>query len=531
MTLQLSSMPYIPGLFEDEREALGELLELLEQKKRRNFLRSKYYDSKQTVRHLGIAIPPQLQTVETVVGWPAKAVHSIDNRTELDGFVVPGGSWSDFGVDVIWDENHLALEASQGHVSAFKYGVTFVAVLKGGDGEPDVVVRPLSAMSSAARWDAVRRRVRDAISITGTNESGEVTEFILFTAAAVITCRRSTGGWEEPERSPHPLERAPVAVLPYKPDLEHPFGKSRISRAVMSITDRAVRSLLRMEVSAEFYSAPQRYVLGADDEAFIGPDGEPRTGWEVTIGKMLALGVNDDDEKPSVGQFPQMTMQPHMDMVRSDAALFAGETGIPVASLGIIHDNPSSDAAMHTAYLDLNKDAERAHIPFGIGWVDAMKMAVMTRDGLSEAPAGMKLMRAKFRDPSTPTRQAAAAAAVAEASVLPWITESEVFLERLGYDQTEIERLIADRRRAGASSRIQQLVEAAQGVQQTAGTTPPPRGEDELTAANVMKAKADALGVLRRAGVDADDAARLARLDVKKFIPGQPITIKAPSEE
>lgn len=53
---------------------------------------------------------------------------------------------------------------------------------------------------------------------------------------------------------------------------------------------------------------------------------------------------------------------------------------------------------------------------------------------------------------------------------------------------------------------------------------------DELTQSQVLKAKSDALGVLRRAGVDADDAARLAGLDVKKFIPGNPITIKSADE-
>lgn len=523
MTLLLSTMPNVIGLTDIERGALAELLEMLEQKKVRNLLRSKYYDAKQTVRHLGIAIPPQLQTVETVIGWPAKAVNALDNRTELDGFVVPGGSWSDFGLDVIWDDNRLALEASQAHVSAFKYAVTFVAVLAGDGDEPAVVVRPLSAMSSSARWDSVRRRVSDALSVTGVDDAGVVSEFILFTSEAVVTCTREASLWKV-DRRPHQLGRAPVAVLPYKPDLEHPFGKSRISRAVMSITDRAVRSLLRMEVSAEFYSAPQRYVLGADEEAFVGPDGEPRTGWEVTVGKLLALGVNDEDKNPTVGQFPQMTMQPHMDMVRSDAALFAGETGIPVASLGIIHDNPSSDAAMHTAYLDLNKDAERAHVPFGMGWVDAMKMAVMIRDNLSAVPDGMRLMRAKFRDPSTPTRQAAAAAAVQEASVLPWITESEVFLERLGYDQTEIERLLADKRRAGVSQLVDQL---RGGVDAPAA----PEGEDEVNAANVLKAKSEALGILRRAGVEADAAARLAGLEGVTFIPGQPITIKQPESE
>lgn len=529
MILQQVTLPVVPGLEPEERAAFGALVDLVTKKQIRNRLRSKYYDSKQVVRHLGIAIPPQLESIETVIGWPAKAVNALDHRTELEGFVIPGASWSDFGIDKIWSENKLALEASQAHVSAFKYAVTFIAVLAGGEGEPEVVVRPLSAMTSAARWDSVRRRVRDAISITGVGQAGEVTEFILYLDTAIVTCSCENGIWTV-ERAPHALGRAPIAALPYKPDLEHPFGKSRISRAVMSITDRAVRSLLRMEVSAEFYSAPQRYVLGADESAFTGPNGEPRTGWEVTLGKLLALPMNDDDEKPSVGQFPQLTMQPHMDMVRSDAALFAGETGIPVASLGIIHDNPSSDAAMHTAYLDLNKDAERAQIPFGIGWVDAMQMAVMIRDNTTEVPAALRMMRAKFRDPSTPTRQAAAAAAVAVAQVLPWITESEVFLEQIGYDQVEIERLLADKRRAGVAALTEQLRVGTSGEQATGGPL-----DDELKRAQIEKVNAEIqnirsgqLGVLRRAGVEAKNAAAQSGMPDLEFIPGEPITIKQP---
>lgn len=48
----------------------------------------------------------------------------------------------------------------------------------------------------------------------------------------------------------------------------------------------------------------------------------------------------------------------------------------------------------------------------------------------------------------------------------------------------------------------------------------------DLETAQIVKAQADALGVLRRAGVDAEDAATRSGLAGVKFIPGQPITIK-----
>lgn len=458
------SVGRITGLAEGERELVDDLLDRLSRKTTRNRLRTKYYDAKQTVRHLGISVPPQLETIETVLGWPAKSVDDLEQRIDLDGFVLRDGSWADYGLDVIWDENRLALEASQAHASALKYSVSFVAILAGGTSGPGVIVRPLSALSTIATWDSVRRQVKDALSVTGSDELGDIAEFILFTPEAVVTCAKVKGVWRVTERTAHVLGRTPVAALPFKPDMESPFGTSRISRAVMSITDRAVRSLLRMEVSAEFYSSPQRYVLGADEGAFTGPNGEARTGWETTLSKLLALQPNDDGENPTVGQFPQMTMQPHMDMVRSDAALFAGETGIPVNSLGIIHDQPASEAAMQTAYLPLVKTAERASVPFGIGWVDVMQMAVQVREGSSTVDEGLRGMRAKFRDPATSTRTEMANAAQVFVNTFPWASESDVTLEMFGVDQVDIDRLKTDRDRANAQSRLAELTEAVRGL-------------------------------------------------------------------
>lgn len=460
----------VPGLNEYERRVLPVLVQRLGKKQIRNLLRSKYYDSKQTVQHLGIAIPPHLQAIETVIGWPAKAVDDLEQRIDLDGFVIPGASWTDFGLDLIWDANRLDLEASQAHTSALKYAVSFVAVLAGdtSTGEPEVIIRPLSATSSTATWDPLRRRVQDALSVTDADEYG-VKEFILYTDVRIVTVRRNGAGWSV-EIRPHNLGRAPIAVLPFKPNLEHPFGTSRISRAVMSITDRAVRTLLRMEVSAEFYSAPQRYVLGAKESAFVDANGNTRTGWEAIIGKLLAIDADPETDKlPEVGQFPQLTMEPHMGMVRSDAAMFSGETGIPVDTLGIIHDNPSSATGVMARYQPLIKTAERAQVPFGLGWVDAAKLAVQVRDGLTEVPAELRLMKASFRPAHLITMGEASDAMLKQITALPWLAESTVALERLGYTQTEIERLLADKRRAGAGDRVAALVAAAQQARSTPG--------------------------------------------------------------
>jgi hypothetical protein len=427
-----------------------------------NDRRTRMFDGKYKARHLGIAVPQQLEKVETTLMWPAKAVEALESLINLEGYVIPDGTAADFRLDEIWRDNRLGIEATQAHVSALKYGVAFLAVVAGdsGRGEPAVVIRNLSPVSSTAIWDPVLRRVTAALTVISSarvNGVYQPTEFILFLDDRVITAGYDGAKWGIDER-PHGLKRCPIAVLPFKPSIEEPFGRSRITRGVMTITERVARTLLRMEISAEFNSAPQRAILGADEDAFVGPDGQLKSGWETTIGKLLVISRDDDGEIPTVQQFPQMTMQPHLDMIRSDAALFAGETNIPVSALGIIHENPASDAAMQSAYMALYSEAERSWEPFGAGWVEAMQMAVTIRDG--GLPAELLGLRAKWARVDTPTMAARGDFVAKQIAAFPWMAESDVALEESGYDQTTVDRLRTDRRRASAGNRLDALAAA-----------------------------------------------------------------------
>jgi len=435
-----------------------------------NDRRTEMFEGKYDARHLGIAVPPQLEKVETTLMWPAKAVEALESLINLEGFVVPAGTAADYGIDTIWRENRLGIEATQAHVSALKYGVSFLAVLAGdvSRGEPSIVIRNLSPVSSTAIWDPVLRRVTAALTIIASGSVRGVfqpTEYILFLEERVITARFDGLSWVI-EDVPHSLKRCPVTVLPFKPSVEEPFGRSRITRGVMTITERVARTLLRMEISAEFYSAPQRWLMGANEEIFQNADGTKRAGFSVQLDKMLAVGPDEDGVVPTTGQYAQLTMQPHMDMVRSDAALFSGETNIPVSALGIIHDNPASDAAMQSAYMALYGEAERAWEPFGAGWVDAMQMAIEIRDGSAE-PALLGL-RAKWSRVDTPTLAARGDFVQKQIIAFPWMAGSDVALEESGYDQTTIERLRIDRQRGTVTS----LVASIQGAASKASADP-----------------------------------------------------------
>ncbi len=459
------------GLDDVAQAALDACWAQLEAKRWINDRRTRMFDGKYKARHLGIAVPPQLEKVETTLMWPAKAVEALESLINLEGYVIPDGTSADFGLDAIWRENRLGIEATQAHVSALKYGVAFIAVVEGdaSRGEPGVVIRNLSPVSSTAIWDPILRRVTSALTVISSarvNGVFQPVDFILFLDDRVITATLVDNKWNVDER-PHDLRRCPIAVLPFKPSIEEPLGRSRITRGVMTITERVARTLLRMEISAEFFSAQQRYALGADEDSFVGANGEKKSGWEVTIGRMLVLGRDEDGNLPTVGQFPQTSMQPHVDMVRSDAALFAGETNIPVSALGIIHENPASDAAMQSAYMALYSEAERAWEPFGAGWVDAMQMAVTIRDG--GLPDELLGLRAKWARVDTPTMAARGDFIAKQIAAFPWMAESDVALEESGYDQTTVDRLRADRQRMQAADRLASVLSA---VKQPTQATP-----------------------------------------------------------
>ena len=371
--------PVIPGLSAEDQALISGLWTQLEAHASINGTRRAYFEAKQRVRQLGIAIPPQLQNFETALGWPYKSVKALASRVKLNGFTLADGSDSDLGVDRIWAENRLGREAHHAHMSALTYGVSFVTVLAGGDGEPAAVIRALSPLNTTAFYDSNQRRVTSALTLTD-EANGQVTEFILFTDERVLTCRMVDGAWGVEESAT--LGRCPVVMLSYDASPEYPFGRSRITQGVMRITDEAIRTSLRMEVSAEFYSSPQRYILGADEKAFVGADGRAVDAWSAVTGRVLALSRDENDEAPTVGQFQQMTMQPHTDMFRMIAAKFSGETSLPTHTLGLLGEQPDSEEAIKAKYLELAADAESAHEEFGAAWVDAVRMALQITEGI-----------------------------------------------------------------------------------------------------------------------------------------------------
>jgi hypothetical protein len=438
-----------------------ELLNVWAAKRPRNVLRTVYFEGKNALKDFGISIPPQMRLVDTTLQWIAKGVYGCTDRSVFEDFVSTAGSEDPYDLESIMSDNSFRVEFPQAQVSSATHACSFVTVSNGDtqSGEPDVMLLARAAEDSAALWDRRRRAVSGFLSVIAVDENDSPSHFVMYTPFKVVTMRKTSTSWAI-EVQENPLGEVSVAPLVYKPELKRPFGHSRISRAAMSITDSALRTILRSEVSAEFYSAPEYWLFGADPKAFEGKD-----KWSAVMGRIKAIAADEDTgEMPQVQRFAGATPQPHTDQLRMWATLFAGDQGLSVSSLGVVQDNPSSAEAIYAAKEDLITDTRQANRSWGNGAVKAMQLAVRLRDGLDVVPDEMRRLHAMFTDPAMVSPTAAADAFSKRAAAIPGFAESEVGLESAGLTREQIIRFQADQRRRQAGDRLTQLVTAARQV-------------------------------------------------------------------
>jgi hypothetical protein len=216
----------------------------------------------------------------------------------------------------------------------------------------------------------------------------------------------------------------------------------------MSLTDSAVREALRTEISAEFFTSPQKYLLGADPNAF-----ENKTKWEAYIGNIFAVGRDENGDIPQFGQLSQGSMQPHVDYMRNLAARFSGETNIPVTFLGVSFDNPTSFEAEHALEEPLITECE----DFNDGARDSLKtlalmaLAAEQEKTLDELDAAYYDFMPNFRSPERYSLATQADAMVKLASVIPGFAGTDEFLKGVGFAEDTRKKILNEISRNSAS--------------------------------------------------------------------------------
>lgn len=346
-----------------EYKGMTYLKNKLRRKRPRVRTRYDFYEMKNRVFDFGISTPPELRHWMGTLGWCAKAVDSLADRLlfrEFDDDI--------YGMNQIFEQNQKDIFVDAAILGALISSCDFVYITADEDGFPRFKV--IDGAHATGEIDPVTNMLKEGYAVLEWNEyDNPILEAYLLPGITQIFERGKLV-----EQIETGIDWPLLVPIINRPDAVRPFGHSRISRACMSHVAAAVRTAKRSEIASEFYSFPQRYILGMEESA------ERMDKWRATMSSLLRIDKDSDGDHPVVGQFNQQSMTPHTDQLRMFAGLFAGETGLTLDDLGFPSVNPSSAEAIKSSHETLRLTARKAQRDFSVGLKNAGFLAVCVRD-------------------------------------------------------------------------------------------------------------------------------------------------------
>lgn len=338
----------------------------LNQKRQRVNLRYKYYDMKNYTRDFGISTPPELRAFNSSLGWCAKAVDSLADRVVFNEF-----RNDILAMNEIYQMNNPDILFRSAELSAMIAGCAFIYIQPAGKKNEAPLMQVIDGANATGIIDTVTGLLKEGYAVLERDQYGVVKTEAYFLPNETQVHYKDKSYMDIIR---HEVAYPMLVPVIYRPGAKRPFGHSRISRACMSLMSSAIRTIKRSEISAEFFSYPQKWVTG------LSEDNEITDKWRATMATLIAITKDEDGDKPTFGQFMQQSMTPHTDHLKMFASMFAGETGLTLDDLGFPTANPSSADAIKAAHDSLRLTARAAQRSFGSGFRNAGYLAACLRD-------------------------------------------------------------------------------------------------------------------------------------------------------
>ena len=345
-----------------EPTGIDYLRDKLEARKRRVRLKYAQYDMKYLDQDIGITIPPALRyQYRSTLGWCAKAVDTLADRLIFREF-----DNDNFDFNSIFQMNNPDTLFDSAILSALISSCSFIYI---SDVAGDVRLQVIDGGNATGIIDPITGLLTEGYAVLQNDDNGKPVQEAYFLPGKT-TYYEGKDVDRRTHASPYPL----LVPIIHRPDAVRPFGRSRITRSAMYYQRYAKRTLERADITAEFYSFPQKYVVG------LSQDAEPMDAWKATISSMLQFTKDQEGDSPKLGQFTTPSMAPFVEQLRTAAAGFAGETGLTLDDLGFVTDNPSSAEAIKASHETLRVAARKAQRNFGSGFLNVGYLASCLRD-------------------------------------------------------------------------------------------------------------------------------------------------------
>lgn len=404
---ELSSTALSP----DERMIMGQLASrLFDTHYQTELILSRlYYEGLNQVPSLGIAVPPELESLKAVLGWCAAGVDARTERLNVLGFRMPGQMEVDDDLQGIWQDNNMDAESVLVHEASLIYGRAFVIVGVNDDRTPLLTTE--SPENIYGSWDVRRRELSAAfqsyMDVDPASETYLSQLATLYTRTAIIQLVRGEKGWTVQDRNDHNLGFVPVQMFAHKPRIHAStrIGTSVMNHAWRNTQDRACRTLVRSEVAAEFFATMKIFILGATESDFRTQDGSMASAFETYTGRLSVLSTDSQGQLPQIHEVKGDSPDGFISTLNHTTQVMAGHTGLPPQYLGIFSDgNPASADAIRMSDFRLKTTSDRLTTSFGNDWEAVMRMTMAVRDGA--IPSNMSRIETDWAYTGIPTPSA-----------------------------------------------------------------------------------------------------------------------------
>jgi hypothetical protein len=428
----------------EHKKQVDFLLDRLRKKSVNVRIKYQYYNAENSYVDFGISVPVKMMNSKPGIGWASRAVNTLSDRVVFDGFAN-----DTFRINELFDEINAKRVLNKAKKDAHIAGVSFVAISETPNG---VALIPFTASEATGVIDDNTGLLSYGLAVlswTGDDalaqsSVSEPKDYVVFTPEATTIYKNK----KIDSITKNPTGRTMLHALTHGATASQPLGRSRITKTVRRIIQEVARVKRRYEIAGEFYSTPQRYVLGTEQDFTQ----EQKNKLDSTIGKAWVFSKDDDGDKPEIGQLAQMSINQFEDNKKGLARDFCAETALTLRNLGYETVNPTSAESLSAMSDDLLLEARASQDEMGEQIKQIAISIRLTLNKSDKVPEDLENIKAAWRPIFQVDVGAAGDAVYKLIQAMPELAGSVQIYQMLGMGVREAESLKAIRDKASTNN-------------------------------------------------------------------------------
>lgn len=450
----------------DQKDTIARLASKVSRADRPLSRLNQYYNAEQVIRHIGLAVAPELREFTTIVNVPRIVVDEPTLRQNIRGFYRVGDSTREDGaLREAYEANNLASELPILLTEEKVYGRSFVSVGTNPDDEEHPLITVEDPRAFGVEVDRRTRRITSALRVYR-DPVLRTTMATLYEPDLTLHVQRGRNGWQvadiEDPADEHGLGRVPIVGFVNRRRAGEWDGLTEMADAI-SKTDTVARIITNMSVASDTLALPHRWASGLSKEDFIdAKTGKPLPVFEAYMSALMTTANPD----AKFGSFAVANLDNFHKAVDAILSWVAAEYGMPLRFMGQQSVNPPTEGSVRADESRLIGRVERMNRADG----DALAWVMDLYERFRTGEWGVRnSIRVLWHDPATPTL-----AQIADAGMKMRSTgclSVEGYWDMLGWDEPR-KRQERERLNAETDPTTTALVQEMRDARNRAGALP-----------------------------------------------------------